>query len=332
MQSVVRSSTIVLAVLAAVLAAALAAALAGGCGAPATPAPGASVPVVINPAATAAPPAPSTACPELPTSPVKELPGASRAVLTLLDAGAEPRRELRYHPVAGAHEPMTIRVDLDFDMAGLGRIVSPTTVMRAATDVVAVQADGVIVQRLILEQAEVEPRAGATPEMERAMAAELEGSTCDVATQRMDARGNVLGVRVVGDGMLADQLDQLDGLSTPLPAEAVGVGASWQVQETVTQKGITLDRVVTMDLVAIDGERVTLRGTIDVTAPPQSIDQDGVRTELTSMSGTATLDTVLELTSLVPRARQTSQIALEMSSGGSPVALTMAMTMTVAPE
>ena len=65
----------------------------------------------------------------------------------------------------------------------------------------------------------------------------------------------------MGAGLLAHAaaIDQLlDQVTTPLPAEPIGVGGSWEVSNTITQDGLTVQETITCTLAASDGNTVEI--------------------------------------------------------------------------
>jgi hypothetical protein len=193
-------------------------------------------------------------------------------------------------------------------------------------------SDDEIVQRMVIEEAFSEPRDGMMDGMQQAMDSELSGMKCDVVIQTFDAVGNITGMRVIGDGTLATSMEQLDGLSNPLPTVPVGVGASWQQTEHLSRNGVQMDRIVTYELLGFDGNVVNLRGQIDMTAPAQTFFQNGVSADLHGMTGFGTMDASLDLTTMIPSSRGDTEITMNMSAAGQNLSMQMQMKVTVEQE
>jgi hypothetical protein len=88
----------------------------------------------------------------------------------------------------------------------------------------------------------------------------------------VDARGVLLDFGVDGlDQDLAELLISTRGLGAELPVlpeEAVGVGATWESYADVYDPRLTLERENDIELVAIDGTRLTLAQSFSVDAEP----------------------------------------------------------------
>ncbi len=298
------------------------------CGGGARQAPGAEVAVVVNPAAAPPTTTGTPGCPELPVGPVVEIPGLASPAVTVLDPGTEPRHELRYRPQAGARMTLTFRIDMAMVMTGASTLdlVLPTTVLRVINDVLAVEDDGTIVQRIVFDEAYTEARAGTLAEVTQAMETSLDSLECDLAVQRVDPQGHIVGMRVIGPGTLATNMGQLDGMSSPLPATPVGLGASWQVTEHVTRNGIAMDRVVTYDLTGIDGDVIHLRGLVDISSPP-SDPTSGAATPV--IVGTGGFEAEIDLGAMAPQLRQDSDIKTETTDAGATTSTRLTMTLGI---
>jgi hypothetical protein len=90
-------------------------------------------------------------------------------------------------------------------------------------------------------------------------------------------------------------------LSAPLPDEAVGKGASWQVQTKLSQNGVSLTQTATYSLTDLDGDALTLDVKIAQSAPKQKVASPmGVTVDLTSLSSTGGGKSKLRLDRLSP--------------------------------
>src|SRR5262249_50062203 len=96
----------------------------------------------------------------------------------------------------------------------------------------------------------------------------------------------------------------IEGMSMPLPEEAVGLGARWEVRQRLNSNGIVMFQKAEYTVTAIDGNAVTLSVKTDQTAPAQDISNPampaGASMHLAKMSGTGTGTVALRLDGLVP--------------------------------
>ncbi len=234
---------------------------------------------------------------------------AAGPTVTLLDAGAEPRSELRISVQAGDAESMRLTQSQSIDQTIDGlEVPSAGAVTTAATTDIEVESaeNGVFVVTSITSGAEIvdAPSPGAAAQAEAAMA-ELIGIGNRFT---MDDRGRVLANEPVGlDGVDNAMVDELLGgtsgteIASPLPDEAVGIGATWEVVQRIPVFGLEIEQVLVYELVSIDGSVVELAVTGNQRVPAGSImNAQGIPAEVVSwdlaVSGTVTQD----LTGLVP--------------------------------
>jgi hypothetical protein len=212
----------------------------------------------------AAPPAPVHVAV---TGPTTLPPGSEmqRCTVRLRSPGAEPRRLLRYHLSRGATYDLALGMSAHVQMTSLGhqmfgrdgdsRTRINLTVAEAAPDVMAID---VFVHEVI--EPRFDPVNATRPGLEG-----LRGRFT------MDDRGVLVEASPSLDAMSTrDHLYLLDYLHV-FPVEAVGVGASWDVEQVVTRAGITMHSTQTFRLEAIDGDRVRTTMTEVQDAPPQLV-------------------------------------------------------------
>ena len=97
--------------------------------------------------------------------------------------------------------------------------------------------------------------------------------------------------------------DSFKNLSAPLPQEAVGQGARWEVKQSLKSQGMTINQTTTYQIASIEGDRVTATCTISQSAPNQKIQNpamQGVKLDLTKMAGTGKGNITFDLGHLMP--------------------------------
>jgi hypothetical protein len=96
----------------------------------------------------------------------------------------------------------------------------------------------------------------------------------------------------------------LEQITTPLPAEPVGIGARWEVANTIDQDGVTLHETITCTLAALDGNTARIVMDIHRHADPQPVHDPamppGASADLLSYVFAGTGRTVLRLDRLHP--------------------------------
>jgi hypothetical protein len=202
--------------------------------------------------------------------------------VTLVEAGAEPRTELRYAPKAKQKERLRMLMDLKLvtQIDGQARgVVVPRMQIDMNLQISSVAANGDIDYDLELMSAKAQPTKDVPAEAMKALSAELKKVEGLKGHGTMDARGITksfeIGVPKSIDPMVKQTLDQLStamqNIANPFPTEPVGVGAKWDVKVLYMQQGMRLEQVNHATLEAKKGNQLTVRMQIEQTAKPQPV-------------------------------------------------------------
>jgi hypothetical protein len=235
----------------------------------------------------------------------------------LLDAGAEPRRPLRLALAAGHRERATATMDMQMTMAMDGEQMDaprvPTFELVYALEVTGPAQDGRFPVRGVIDAARTAPGQQVDAEMADAFGAMLTSLRGAVITGFVDDRGVYHGTRVeMPQQATAEMREQMAGLadsfseaSVTFPAEAVGVGARWEVTaDLATDGGPTLRQTTVYTLESVNGEDVVLRAQATQTAPAQEMPANpkapGVRLRVESAEGSMNGTMRLRLSRLMP--------------------------------
>jgi len=133
--------------------------------------------------------------------------------------------------------------------------------------------------------------------------------------------------------MMDSVTNSLNGVSSPLPEEPIGIGARWEVRQTLASSGVTMFQKVQYELTAFDGKTATLKATIDQTGPPQSMKNPnlppGATVSLESMTGNGLGTMTVPLSGIVPTSQADSKTTMVMSidAGGGAQRMTVETTM-----
>jgi hypothetical protein len=229
----------------------------------------------------------------------------------LLEAGAEPRAQLRYKIADGT----ITKSNMDFTMATLA-----TTDDAAALSVVpgvrlhivsgpAMQTEQGVKFEVNIAKAEAAVPQGLDPELAedlRQSAAILD----DVGgTVEMDNRGITLAAELndrakspeVPVRLLTMIVNARTTLSrVVLPAEAVGLGARWEARKELELYGFKVQQVDSYTLVERVGDEVKLNVTVTQNALPQTVDfpDDGLSISVQQMTANANGEIILNLNAL----------------------------------
>jgi len=143
-------------------------------------------------------------------------------------------------------------------------------------------------------------------------------------TNRGLTRETKIDVSKVSDPMLTQMMDSvnssLNNISMPFPEEAVGIGAKWEVRQTIASSGITMFQKVLCELTGYDGKTATLKVTMEQTAPSQSMKNPalppGMDVTLESMTGSGAGTTAAALDALVPVSELLMKSSMTMAMAG----------------
>jgi hypothetical protein len=249
--------------------------------------------------------------------------------VTILNAGAEPRRELRYRFTEGSAESAAMDIDmrLNMSMAGIQiqEMALPTIRMLVDLGPIVVANDGSARYDFEISSAELIENADTDPMVATALRTSLGQMPSFSGWARIDSRGATLDGEINLPGAVDQQLSQvfdstrqsLQQMSAPLPAEPVGVGASWQLTQNVESGGFSVVQTATYTLVSRDGDDVVLDLVLTQNAPAQTTElpgmPPGLDANLDSLEASGTGQMQIDLRRFVPVADSTLDMAMQLS-------------------
>jgi hypothetical protein len=266
--------------------------------------------------------------------------------VTLISAGAEPKKALRYTVPADFKGKLDILTTMSMAITAMGQAMDqavPGIRMSADLAVTSIAANGDVTYVLTFTGMALE---GDTSGI---MAQALQAGTANIVgvkgTTVMTNRGAVKSTKMdVSDPALAAAMSQMsnsvENLSTAFPEEPIGVGGKWEVRQAITGGGQTQFQKAIFEVVSMSGKTVSLKVTTEQSAPPQTIDNPmaaaaGGEMTLDKMSGKGTATVTITLDSLVPTSTtETAQsTAMTMTMGGTPIPMTAdgKITITIGP-
>jgi hypothetical protein len=249
------------------------------------------------------------------------------ATVTLLAAGAAPRKALRYAIPAGhkANADMTMTMSMAMNVGGLAMPMDfPNMKIGMAVSVTTVAPNGDITYDLGFTGLTVDDTGGANPAIAAALQPMQASITSIKGTATISDRGVTRSTKInSADPSLQQLMGQLtssaENLSSPFPEEAVGVGARWEVRQANTSGGQTTFQKTVYEIVSIDGAAVSVKVATEQTAPPQSISNPalpaGAEMHLDKMAGTGEGTATIRLDALVPTSQMTMNSAMAMTMG-----------------
>jgi hypothetical protein len=203
--------------------------------------------------------------------------------VTLLDAGEPPHRPLRYAFAPGQVEVPAVGT-LTATYATTGTTVGgqpladrgPTTVAAPSeVTVVDLDEDGTATVRVDHRSGRITDPGGLDPDERRTVEQALDGLEEVRATYRIDDRGFVTPVAEEGpDPALRWAGSDVTALARrvpafvqPLPAEPVGVGASWTVTRPTEIAGVLVEQTTVVEVLERDGDLLELLVTVQDAGP-----------------------------------------------------------------
>lgn len=253
--------------------------------------------------------------------------------LLLIDAGAEPRRPIRFELTEGTSVDLRHRVDLHLtqrtsDSESPQVLDPPVTHHTVRLTVDAVAPEGSDVSFEIID-------AGIDPSdtvLTDAQIVELTSAVQAVVglrgAMRVDPTGRVLDLRyddvAGGPGSLDADLAELESslmvLVPVLPSEPIGRGARWRTVHRSSVGGLQLRQVTDHEVTGIEDGRLTYRSTVTQTAPEQDVEAGdlGARILAADVVGTATgMVSTTDLSSESETSMRGTQV-VELSAGADP--------------
>lgn len=219
-------------------------------------------------------------------------PGAAQAaspVITVRSTGTGPKRAVRYRATAGARDrievSMKMTIGVDVPEVGPQHVEAPPVRIVMDIDVEDVAPNGDITSRMEMVSASMEG-----PGVPAGVLDALKGlSGAMVISDRGLVKSVAFDTSTIGNPAIGQVLSSMgfDRLTTPMPEEAVGVGATWEVVQTLDAGGMQMHQKSVYELVAMDATSMTFEVAMEQTAPPQKMAPPGLPMEasLVSMAG-----------------------------------------------
>jgi hypothetical protein len=252
----------------------------------------------------------------------------------LLSAGAEPRQALRLHLKAGDTGSYQMGVSMDMKLAMAGAEMPtpkmPGMKVQFEVNVVSVGADGAATVVATVKDAGVTEGAADAGPAAAAMTGLFEKMKGASQTNFVSARGlrvmEAAAAKSANDPMLGQTMDQMmggfDAAMVGLPEEAVGAGAKWEVQTVSKSQGLKVKNTQTIELVSVEGDKVSLKISTVQQAGKQTMQNPmvpGGKLELAKLEGSGSGEATLDLGRMLPAkstAEQQTDMAMSMNVGG----------------
>jgi hypothetical protein len=260
--------------------------------------------------------------------------------VTLIQPGVPPYQALRYHLTRGTRTTSRLICDLDVKNDGHSGPM-PALVVDLDTTVEDILADGSAKLRVTVVRTSIRDRPGSpvSSDMVLAQATAMQGI---VFTETLAPDGQLADPHVEAASSVPDSArEQLDRLSKSLaqvamrmPSEPVGIGATWRERRTLPDGGIRAVSETLYTLTSFTGDVMTYTNVGLSTGAPQTIEQDGMKVEVTNTHGHSQAKGSVDLSRYAFDVASTSSFATAMNvvapqgtpgAGPSTVEITMAI-------
>ena len=232
----------------------------------------------------------------------------------LVEAGAEPRKVLRLHPNPGDKQTLTLTMKMAMETR-LARMQTQAMKMPAIkitldSTVKEVSDNGDITYELVMGDVSVSSEPGVDPQAAEAYEGGFRRGQGNFGHGHDFQPRLQQGVGVQSAGRQQSRDPQGYGSDEgilhprgPVPEEAVGPGAKWEVKMPIKTQGMTIDQTATYEMVSLEGERLTTKSTFAQHAANQKIQtpaMPGMKVDLTKMIGKGSGERTFDLAKLLP--------------------------------
>jgi hypothetical protein len=221
----------------------------------------------------------------------------------VLAPGAAPQKVVRYAVPKGTTS--TIELTTDWQMsAGEMAMALPTivTTFEIGCDDVAPDGTMKLHAKVLDATAHERPDSKVNP---ASIASELEPLKGTTLAMSLAPDGRAAQATVVpGQTPLSPQVTEqmtalaasLSQLAMSLPSTPIGVGAKWRTSRKITQGGLALTTVTTVDVTGLDANGIAFTLASEIHGADQTVTQNGLSVEMKDVRGTATGKGTIELT------------------------------------
>ena len=220
-------------------------------------------------------------------------------VVELIDAGSTPRRELRFAPKPGDEQTAVMTMDMQMKMTIQGqqapqqKLPAQRITMKVVVD--DVKPNGNISFHFVYTDIKVvdDPNnpSPAAAQIQQMVAPMIGMTGKGISSNRGITLSGSVDVPPNAPAPIKQQLDgmkdAINRLSSPVPEEAIGVGARWSVSQRIDANGMKMEQKSIHELTELGDDGFAMTITISQTAGPQQVKNDAlppnVKLSLTSL-------------------------------------------------
>jgi hypothetical protein len=273
----------------------------------------------------------------------KAAKGEEKVKTVVLDEGVEPKFQLRYAIPEGSKQTLDMVMDMTMAMSGAGMpggdMVLPRMIMETDIEIPKVGKDGAMEMVMTTTDITIEDRPGSMPGVIDAMQAEIDGMKGMKMTATLMPNGQTRNMKVDESSVSAKMREQVkqteqmvDQMTTILPDIPVGVGARWRVDQTVRQQGMRMNVSGTYELLEVSEGHAVIKADIQLSAPAQTIEQNGIEVKLEHMAGSGGATNTLDFKKMVEDVEASIDMDMRMSAMGQSMSITIGLDMQMVPK
>jgi hypothetical protein len=236
--------------------------------------------------------------------------------IELLNAGAEPRRELKFRPIANSQQNITMTMGMSMDILVADtpepKTSIPTMMIDVKSAIRRVDSNGDIHSRFTYGDVKAIADRDTPPAMLATMQKQLQNLKGIKIEMVISNSGTLISKNLILpkgiDSTVKQTLLQfdrsIDRIAVKLPTEKVGLGAKWRVNDSLQIDGLRLNQSSTYEIVDISETEMKIRTQVTQSAPPQDLPIPGVSSDiqakLTSLASTGNGIATIRFNSLLP--------------------------------
>lgn len=234
----------------------------------------------------------------------------------LLNSGTGAKQKLRFQPQANFQQSATMTVKTDLATSIGGKPVSsfkqPAIVITLQTKVTKIDSNGDIHYEFSYSDVDLVDNTNLPPQVLDKLRSQMQKLVGLKGSAIVDNYGKTKKANLVLptglDPSLKQSIEQfsnsLDQFSSPLPQQAVGVGARWRVNSNLNMGGMNFRQITTYQLVNLTKGVATLKINVEQIAPSQKLTipglPQGVTLNLNSYKGMGQGQAIVPLNKLLP--------------------------------
>ncbi len=269
----------------------------------------------------------------------------------LVSTGTGARKELRFKPKVGSKQKMTMTMAMTQEVSVDGNKLPvpglPGQQFTIDFEIKEVASNGDVTYGFKFSEVKLLQDEGANPAAVAAMNAMLKPMMGATGTGQVTNRGLTKSAKfdlpenapAQLKSMIDSMKDSINRISTPLPAEAVGVGAQWKVTQDLNSGGIQMTQTSTHELKSISDDGFDVAIKIEQAAGEQEVQAAmmpiGSKMKLNSMKSSGEGTSSMVFAALNPKKSQVkvlSDASMRMTIGGNEQAMEFSTTMEMSVE